>query len=84
MYKIVISKKAEKQIKRVSKLHHQEALNEIFLEIKEDPLIGKPLGEELTGRYSYRAGVYRILYLINSKDKKVTILSAKHRSVVYN
>ncbi|MBI2593058.1 type II toxin-antitoxin system RelE/ParE family toxin [Candidatus Daviesbacteria bacterium] len=83
MYKIVISKKAEKQIKLISKLHLQQALNEIFLEIKEDPLVGKLLGEELTNRYSYRVGVYRILYLINFKDKKVIILSAKHRSVVY-
>lgn len=83
MYKILISAKAKKQIKLISKLHHQEALNEILLEIKEDPLIRKPLEEEPTGRYAYKLGVYRIIYSINFKDKTVTILNAGHRGTVY-
>lgn len=83
MYKILISAKAKKQIKLISKLHHREAINEILTEIKDDPLIGKPLEEKLIGRYAYRVGVYRIIYIINFKDKIVTILSAGHRGTVY-
>lgn len=83
MFKLLISAKAKKQIKLITKLHHRQAIVQIFQDIKEDPLVGKPLEDELKGEYSYRVGVYRILYIIDWKDKKVTILSARHRRIVY-
>ena len=82
MYKIKITANARKDLKNISKLH-LSALSEIFLDLKEDPLIGKPLTRELTGRYSYRVGFYRIIYKFNEKDKTIFILAAGHRSIVY-
>jgi len=52
-------------------------------EIKEEPFLGKPLARELTGKFSFRVGVYRIIYKVNKKDKVIDILTAGHRATVY-
>jgi mRNA-degrading endonuclease RelE of RelBE toxin-antitoxin system len=57
---------------------------EILEDIKDNPFIGKPQSRKLTREFSYREGVYRMLYLINQKDKLITILTADHRGTVYN
>lgn len=82
MYKIRISTKAEKEIKKIA-YPHQKAIILTLTEIKEDPLLGKPLTRELTGRFTYRVGVYRIIYTVNKKDKIIDILTAGHRATVY-
>lgn len=83
MFKLRISRIVKNQLKLISKVK-QPAFSEVFKEITEDPLIGKPLIKEFVGVLSYKVGVYRILYRINNKDKTVTIISAGHRSVVYS
>lgn len=82
MYKVVVSPRAQKELKKIS-YKHQTAIYQTLLDLKEDPLVGKPLTKELTGRLSYRIGVYRIIYKVNFKDKIVLILTAGHRSIVY-
>lgn len=54
------------------------------MELKDDPLVGKPLTRELTGKFSLRVGTYRVIYKINRQDKIIYILTAGHRSTVYN
>ena len=82
MFEVRISTKAQKQIKRIKKAQ-QITLIEILEEIREDPLLGKPLSRELTGRFSYKISVYRIIYKVNQQDKIVEILSAGHRASIY-
>ena len=82
MYKLRISSKAEKEIKKISH-PHQEAIILTLKEIKADPFLGKPLTRELTGRFSFRVGVYRIAYKVNMKDKIIDILTAGHGATVY-
>jgi mRNA interferase RelE/StbE len=82
MYKLRISTKAEKEIKKIA-YPHQKAIILALTDIKEDPLLGKPLTRELTGRFTYRVGVYRIVYTVNKKDKIIDILTAGHRATVY-
>lgn len=85
MFDLRISKQAEKQIKLLKKEYQLEII-EALSEIKEDPLSGKPLDRDLTGRFSfsYRLRVYSIIYKVDQKDKVVEILSAGHRGRVYN
>jgi len=83
MYRLIISPRAQKYLKDIKK-DNQEIVKTAFEDLKEDPLIGKPLEKELTRRFSYRVGVYRIVYQVNQQDKIVTILSARHRGVAYN
>lgn len=82
MYKLVIPPQAQKEIRRISP-KHQRAIRLAVLELKEDPLLGKPLGRELSNKFSYRVGVYRIVYKINKKDEIITIITAGHRGKVY-
>lgn len=83
MYRIIISPEAKSQLKSI-KLIHKDALESVIEDLKENPFLGKPLGRELTGKYSCRVGVFRIIYRINKKDKTVQIITAGHRSIVYN
>lgn len=83
MYRIIISPKAKNQLNSIKKIH-KNALESVIEDFKEDPFLGKPLERELTGKYSYKVGVYRIIYRIYKQDKTVQIISAGHRSTIYN
>jgi len=82
MYKLRISFKAKNEIKKISKTH-KCAIVLALKDIKENPFSGKPLTRNLAGKYSYRVGIYRIIYIIRQRDKIVEILTAGHRSNVY-
>ena len=83
MYKLHIANKAKKELKKISRLHKLAILSALE-DLKEDPLLGKPLARELTGRFTFRVGVYRIIYKINQQDKIIEILTAGYRSTIYN
>ena len=50
MYNIIVSAQAKKELKRISK-SYKEPFIIALQEIKENPLIGKPLTRELTGNF---------------------------------
>ncbi len=83
MYTIKLTARSKRELKSISK-RHQEAIGVVFEELKEDARIGKPLKRELTGRFSVRIGVYRIIYTVNETDKIIYVITAGHRSSVYN
>lgn len=82
MFKIKLTAQARRELKSLSVLDKLR-LGEIIEEFKDDPFVGKSLSRKLTGKFSYRVGVYRIIYKINETDKIVNVLSAGHRSLVY-
>ncbi len=83
MFQLRISPKAERQIKRLKKQYQLEIIG-IMNEIKEDPLLGKPLSRELSHRLVHKFRAYRIIYKVNLQDKVVDILDADHRGKIYN
>lgn len=83
MYRISISPTAKRELKNIKKTY-KNTVKEAIDSLREDPFIGKSLTRELTERFSYRIGVYRIIYKINKKDKIVHVLSAGHRELIYN
>lgn len=83
MFQLRISPKAERQIKQLKK-EYQRKVIEILGEIKEDPLLGKPLSRELNRRFVYKFKAYRIIYKVNLQDNVVNILDADHRGRIYN
>lgn len=83
MYKIKLTAKAKRELKKLSQ-EDKLSIGESIEELKEDPLIGKSLDRELIRRYAYRIGVFRIVYLVNQKDKIITVLTAGYRRTVYN
>jgi mRNA interferase RelE/StbE len=82
MYRIIISPQAKKELKNLAKIY-RKSISEVLDTLKDDPKLGKPLARELTGKFSYRIGVYRIIYKISEKEKIVYIISAGHRSIIY-
>ena len=83
MYKVVIAPQAKQQLKSIAKITHRDAVAGAIEELKEDPHMGKKLTRELEGKYSYRVGVYRIIYKVYEKEKRVEVVTAGHRSTVY-
>jgi len=83
MFKVKLTARAKRELKNISKLH-KDSIGLIFEEQKEDALIGKPLNRKLTGLFSYRIGVYRIIYKVNLLDETIIIVTAGHRSTAYN
>lgn len=83
MFQLRISPKAERQIRRLKKEYQTEIIG-ILQEIREDPLLGKPLSRQLSRKFVYKFKSYRIIYMVNLKDSYVNILYADHRSRIYN
>ena len=52
-------------------------------DLEHDPFQGKPLTGELKGRYSFRVGSYRILYLIHRHALLVIVIDIGHRRDIY-
>ena len=48
MYKLEITATAKIQLKQIEKTYEQNAINNAFREIKEDPFVGKPLSRGLS------------------------------------
>lgn len=83
MFKIQITARAKRHLKNISKIYQQQAINNAFEDLKEEPDIGKPLNQELIRKFSYTVGVFRIIYLVDYEDKTIKILNARHRLIVY-
>jgi len=83
IYKLNLSKETRKELKVIRDMYGEQRINDALSEIREYPIMGKPLTRELTGSFSYRIGVYRIIYKINEKEKLVDIITAGHRATVY-
>jgi mRNA interferase RelE/StbE len=83
MYKIQLAEKTKRQLRKLAKTSELHDLNEIFVDLKEFPYIGKPLQDEYQGCYSYRIEIYRIIYIVDEDDKIVKIIKVGHRSTVY-
>ena len=61
----------------------QSHVDKIEEELKDNPYLGKPLTREHEGKFSYKVGTYRVVYKIYEKEKRVFVLTAGHRSTVY-
>lgn len=82
MYRIEISSKAKKQLKKLPS-EVITSIKEKLLELSEDP---RPFGyTKLTGEESYRVrvGNYRIIYDIKDEELIVLVLKAGHRRNIY-
>lgn len=82
MFKLVIAPQAQREIKKIPK-RYQYSIRLLLRELKENPSIGKKLRRELTGKFSIKVAVYRIIYKVSEKDKIIYVPTAGHRSTVY-
>jgi len=82
MYEVVVTKPAQKDLKKIDQ-RYQIAIKNRLVELKSNPYLGKPLRDDLKGRYSLREGVYRIIYRIRKKKLLILIIAISHRQGVY-
>jgi mRNA interferase RelE/StbE len=72
----------------IDHLHHSDRklFHRIIRKIEsleESPREGKPLAGNHKGEFSLRIGNYRIVYMLDTKEYAVYILTVKHRKHVY-
>ena len=82
MYKIFFNKEAEKQYRRFPNSIIPK-IRRAILNLSKNPYVGKKLEGRLAGKYSFRAWPYRILYLIDNKQKTIVVVSILHRQGAY-
>jgi mRNA interferase RelE/StbE len=84
-YKLFLSDTAKKVLRKIEArepaLYRRVAA--AFDDLERDPYQGKILKGELKGRYSYRVGDYRILYVIRRRELIVYVIDVGHRRDVY-
>jgi len=85
LYKIVFTKLAEKEYVYLYKTNKSvfKRIRAALNSLAEDPTQGKPLKLVLKGKWSYRVGMYRIIYSIENNVFTVYILNIGHRREVY-
>ncbi|MEM2087526.1 MAG: type II toxin-antitoxin system RelE/ParE family toxin [Thermoproteota archaeon] len=54
-----------------------------ILELRINPYANKPLTGQLSGLRTMRIGDYRVLYIVDEENKKVTLIHMEHRRAVY-
>jgi mRNA interferase RelE/StbE len=81
-YRVAIVRSAEKELDRLPGAIH-DRIAKMVLSLEENP---RPrAAKKLSGRQEYRirVGDYRVLYVIDDRDRVVTITAAGHRSHIY-
>ena len=84
-YRLALSNQAERIIHRMAEREPAlyQRVARALDDLERDPFQGKPLKGELRGRYSYRVGDYRILYVVHQHQLLVLIIDVGHRRDVY-
>jgi len=81
-YVVYLKRSAEKELDRLPVEVHNRIVKRL-ISLKDNP---RPFGtKKHLGREGYRirVGNYRILYIIDDKEKKIEIVSVAHRKEVY-
>lgn len=83
MYDLDLSPRAKRQLGHLL-WSVRDKIEEEIDEIRLNPSQGEPLARDLTGQLRARIGVYRIVYKVYSKDKRILVTRIEHRETVYN
>lgn len=84
-YGVKLNRQAEKAYRWLARKEPELYLRiaRAFVVLAQNPHQGKPLKGELKGRYSYRVGTYRIIYLIEYNQLVILVIDIGHRREVY-
>ncbi len=86
-YKIEIKPKAEKQLKKIDKIHRLHIIKWISKNLVDctNPYThGKALKGNLGEYWRYRVGNYRLIAEINNEKITICIVSIGHRKEIYD
>jgi mRNA-degrading endonuclease RelE of RelBE toxin-antitoxin system len=75
---------AKRALTRLPEKVATAAIEFIYGPLAENPRrVGRPLRFELEGTHSARRGDYRVIYQVDDRRRRVTVLTIDHRSDVY-
>ncbi|RLF99107.1 MAG: type II toxin-antitoxin system mRNA interferase toxin, RelE/StbE family [Candidatus Wolframiiraptor sp.] len=81
-YRIQVARRFEKDFRTLDWEMKRRA-DSIIRRLEAEPFIGKPLRGELKGKRSLRIGNYRIIYVIDEKNRIITLLTIRPRRTAY-
>jgi len=81
MYKVVLTQRALRDLKRLNRLAKKEILNKLAEYSKEPLEYARKLVNPKIGTYRFRIGDYRAIFDIEGKD--IVILRIGHRKDIY-
>ena len=79
---VIVTPKALRQYKHLPK-SEQAKIKKRLLILEQNPQEGKKLSGKLLGIRSLKVWPYRIIYLIEKKEKKIFVVTIAHRQGVY-
>ncbi len=83
MFKILLSKEADKAYEKFP-ISEKKKIDKVIFRISQDPFrSSKKLQGEFAGLYAVRAWPYRVTFTMDTKAKKVFIVSIAHRQSIY-
>ncbi len=82
MYRIVLSRIAEKDLQNVDKENKPRIFAALF-DLRKDPHLGKKLKGKFSECYSLRISQYRIIYKIYKKQLTILIIRVGPRQGAY-
>ena len=84
-YRVELSNEAERVLEWILKREPilGPRISRALEDLARDPLQGKALKGRLKGRYSYRIGDYRIIYMIFRSQLLLIVIDVGHRRDVY-
>ena len=80
-FKLVYTKKAVKDIKRLDRVTQKKLKKKIELSIKKPLFYAKKLIDYKLGEYRWRVGNYRIVFDIDGRN--IVVLRVGHRREIY-
>lgn len=83
-HRVVFSASARRDVAQVPPRIVSAIVEFVYGDLAASPYrVGKPLQRELTGIFSARRGLYRILYEIDNTTSTIHSLRVDHRSDIY-
>ncbi|MBN1114235.1 MAG: type II toxin-antitoxin system RelE/ParE family toxin [Oligoflexia bacterium] len=82
MWTLKLSKQASAFYNKLQGKHKMQ-MEKAFTILSTDPKAGKILKGDLANYWSYRVGIYRIIYTIKDNEVIIEILRIDHRKQIY-
>lgn len=83
MARVFLTRSARSALDELDYLRAQAVLDALT-QLERDPQAGYRLRGRLTGLWSLRVGVYRIIYELRDEEKTVRVVAIRHRGQAYD
>lgn len=79
---VELTSRAKKDLKKLDKLYREKASITIDV-LASNPFMGEKMEGEFRGQYRIKIPPIRIIYLIDQKNKIITVTAVGHRQGIY-